>query len=163
MNENRKKIGITVTLVVLAAVAVTGILVFAQSSGANAGAAASNGSSTTFFAKVARNLGIDEAKLTAAMNAARVEAIDEAQAAGRITEEQATAMKERLAAETAMDQLVAEGIASGKITHEQARLLGGRGMGGPMMVRRGAVSGRGFDEVGRDGAECEGNARAGRR
>ena len=163
MNENRKKIGIAVTLVALAAVAVTGILVFAQSSGASEGAAASDGSATTFLAKVAKNLGIDEAKLTAAFNAARDQTIDEALAAGRISEEQAAAMRERLAAETAMDELVAEGIASGKITREQAQLLGGLGMGGPMMGGRGAAGGRGFSGIERASGDCESDARAGRR
>lgn len=157
MNEKRKRIGIAVTLVMLAAVAVTGILVFAQSDGASAGTLASDGLPATFLARVAKNLGIDEAKLTAAFNAAREQTIDEALAAGRITEEQAAAMRERLAAETAMDQLVAEGIANGKITRDQAQLVGGRGMGGPMM------GGRGFGEIGRPGADRESGVGFGRR
>lgn len=59
-------------------------------------------------------------------------------------------MRERLAAEAAMDNLIAEGIASGKITQDQAQLLGGRGLGGPMMARRGSAG------EGRVGAPCRG-------
>jgi hypothetical protein len=130
MNQKMKKLGILVTVAVLASLAVTGILVFAQSSSSASTAAASTVATSSFLSKVAQNLGIDEAKLEAAVQSAHEQSIDEALAAGRITEEQATAMKERLAAQRAMGALVAEGIASGRITQEQADLLGGRGAGG---------------------------------
>ncbi len=147
MNQKTKRIGMVVTLMVLAALAVTGVLVFAQSASnsSNATAAASTASAeTSFLSKLAKNLGIDEAKLTAAIETAQDQTIDEALAAGRITQEQATAMKERRAAEKAMEQVIADGVASGKITQAQADLMGVRGLGGPMMAGRGlAKSGLG--------------------
>ena len=81
--------------------------------------------------------------------------------AGLITAEQAAAMKERLAARKAMEQLVADGVASGKTTQEQASLIGGRALGGPMMDGRGPMgSGPGSSP---NGACGEGEGGRGRR
>ncbi|MCX6092116.1 MAG: hypothetical protein NTX23_04525 [Candidatus Bipolaricaulota bacterium] len=137
MNQKTKRIGMVVTLMVLAALAVTGVLVFAQSASNSSNATAAASAETSFLSKLAKNLGIDESKLTAAIETAQDQTIDEALAAGRITQEQATAMKERHAAEKAMEQVIADGVASGKITQAQADLMGVRGLGGPMMADRG--------------------------
>ncbi len=144
MNQKTKKIAMVVTFVVLAAVAVTSVLVFAQSTSQNATTATSASTTTTsFLSKVAKSLGIDESKLTSAIETAQEQTIDEALAAGRITQEQATAMKERLTADKAMQQVIADGVTSGKITQAQADLVGGRGMGGGMMGGRGPAGGLG--------------------
>jgi hypothetical protein len=139
MKTKTKRILTIAALLALVALAVTGLLVFAQSGETSSGTAQSTDStiSTTFVAKVAKNLGIEESKLESAITAAQEETIDEALAAGRITEEQAAAMKERLAATKAMDELIADGVASGKITQEQADLAGTRGLGKSMMGSRG--------------------------
>jgi hypothetical protein len=154
MNRKTRRIGIVATLVALAALAIAGAVVFAQASSSASGSnVATSAATTTFLAKVAKNLGISEVTLVSAMQTAREQSIDEALAAGRITAEQAAAMKERLAAEKAMDQLIADGVASGKITQAQADLRDGPSPGGPMMGGRGPAGGR-LDE-GREGG-CEG-------
>jgi hypothetical protein len=143
MNTKTKRIGIVATLVVLAALAIAGAVAFAQASNSASGSdAAPRAAATTFLAKVAKNLGISEAALVSAMQAANEQSIDEALAAGRITAEQAAAMKERLAADKAMDQLIADGVASGKITQAQADLRDGPSIGGRMMGGRGPVGDR---------------------
>jgi protein-disulfide isomerase-like protein with CxxC motif len=140
MNTKTKRIGIVATLVALAALAIAGAVVFAQASNSASG---SDAATTTFLAKVAKNLGISEATLVSAMQTANEQSIDEALAAGRITAEQAAAMKERLAAKKAMDLLIADGVASGKITQAQADLRGGPSSGGRRMVGRGPMGSRG--------------------
>jgi hypothetical protein len=140
MNTKTKRIGIVATLVALAALAIAGAVVFAQASNSASG---SDAATTTFLAKVAKNLGISEATLVSAMQTANEQSIDEALAAGRITAEQAAAMKERLAAKKAMDQLIADGVASGKITQAQADVRGGPSIGGRMMAGRGPMGSRG--------------------
>ena len=55
-----------------------------------------NGSASTFLAKVAAKLGIGEDKLTTAVDQAYDETLDEAVAAGRLTQEQAAESDERL-------------------------------------------------------------------
>jgi hypothetical protein len=140
MNTKTKRIGIVATLVALAALAIAGAVVFAQASNSASG---SDAATTTFLAKVAKNLGISEATLVSAMQTANEQSIDEALAAGRITAEQAAAMKERLAAKKAMDQLIADGVASGKITQAQADLRDGPSSGGRIMVGRGPMGSRG--------------------
>jgi hypothetical protein len=140
MNMKTERVGIVATFVALAALAIAGAVVFAQaSSSASDSDAATAAATTTFLAKVAKNLGITETALVSAMQTAEVQSIDEALAAGRITAEQATAMKERLAAQKAMDQLIADGVASGKITQAQADLRGGPSIGGRMMGGRGPL------------------------
>jgi hypothetical protein len=157
MNTKAKRIGIVATLVALAALAIAGAVVFAQASNSTSGSDAATGTATTtFLAKVAKNLGISEATLVSAMQTANEQSIDEALAAGRITTEQATAMKERLAAKQAMDQLIADGVASGEITQAQAdaHARGGPSIGRQMMVGRGPMGsrgGQGLDDGCRDG------------
>ncbi len=85
------------------------------------------------WAKVAANLGISKDALVAAFEKAEVQLIDEALAAGTITEEQAAAMKAQIEARRAMDDVLAQAVADGKITQEQLELLGIRGGSGPMM------------------------------
>jgi hypothetical protein len=140
MNTKTKRIGIVATLVALAALAIAGAVVFAQASNSASG---SDAATTTFLAKVAKNLGITEAALVEAMQTAQEQTVDDALAAGRITAEQAAAMKERLAAKQAMDQLIADGVASGKITQAQADVRGGPSIGGRMMAGRGPMGSRG--------------------
>lgn len=96
------------------------------------------------WAKVAANLGISKDALVAAFEKAEVQLIDEALAAGTITEEQAAAMKAQIEARRAMDAVLAQAVADGKITQEQLELLGIRGGPGPMM-------GRGFLGQGKGG------------
>lgn len=96
------------------------------------------------WAKVAANLGISTDALVAAFDKAEVELIDEALAAGTITEEQAAAMKAQIEARRAMDAVLAQAVADGKITQEQLELLGVRPGPGPMM-------GRGFLGQGKGG------------
>jgi hypothetical protein len=48
------------------------------------------------LAKVAKNLGIDQARLEAAVKQAQIQAVDEAQQAGRLTAAQAQAAKDRI-------------------------------------------------------------------
>jgi polyhydroxyalkanoate synthesis regulator phasin len=54
-----------------------------------------NGTASTFLAKVAAKLGIGEDKLTTAVDQAYDETLDEAVAAGRLTQEQADSLKAR--------------------------------------------------------------------
>jgi len=54
-----------------------------------------NGSASTFLAKVAAKLGIGEDKLTTAVDEAYDETLDDAVAAGRLTQEQADSLKAR--------------------------------------------------------------------
>ena len=144
MNTKTKRTGIVAALVALAALAIAGAVVFAQASSSASGSDAATGAATTtFLARVAKNLGISEATLVSAMQTAEEQSIDEALAAGRITAEQAAAMKERLAAKQAMDQLIADGVASGKITQAQADVRGGPSIGGRMLAGRGPMDGRG--------------------
>lgn len=81
-----------------------------------------------FLAKVAANLGVSVDDLVAAFSKARMELIDEAVAAGRITAEQAQAMKKRIEARQALRDVMEEAIASGKITPEQLQYLRERRM-----------------------------------
>lgn len=123
---NKKTLKVMAVVAVLAVLGAVSAVVLAQTSDAAPAAG-----ETTFLAKVAANLGIDESALVAAMHTAREQSIDEALAAGRITEEQAAAMKERLATSRAMAELIDEGVASGRITQSQAdqmnRRMGGSG------------------------------------
>lgn len=94
---------------------------------------------------MAANLGVSVDDLVAAFTKARMELIDEAVAAGRITPEQAEELKNRIEARQALRDVMEEAIASGKITPEQlqylrgptmperARLLRGGGLRGRLM------------------------------
>lgn len=93
---------------------------------------------------MAANLGISTDALIAAFDKAEVELIEEALAAGTITEEQAAAMKAQIEARRAMDAVLAQAVADGKITQEQLELLGIRPGPGPM-------KGRGFFSQGKGG------------
>lgn len=76
-----------------------------------------------FLEKVAAHLGVSVDDLVAAFEKARLEQIDEAVAAGKITPEQAEALKARLEARKALREVLDEALASGKITPEQLDLL----------------------------------------
>jgi polyhydroxyalkanoate synthesis regulator phasin len=82
------KIAAAVVVLGLAAVAVGGAVTSAQGGDDPFGG---------FLSKVAAKLGISEDKLKSAIDDAQVETIDEAVASGRITQEQADRMKERVA------------------------------------------------------------------
>lgn len=83
------KIGIVVVAVLAIASAATGIVV-AQTEGE----AASH--KDDFVAKLAENLGITQEELEAAIRETQLELLDEAVADGRITEEQAAEIRERI-------------------------------------------------------------------
>ncbi len=85
-----------------------------------------------FLEKVAAHLGVSVDDLVAAFEKARFEQIDEAVAAGKITPEQAEALKARIEARKALREVLDEALASGKITQEQLDLFRGR-----MVARRG--------------------------
>ena len=125
------KIATIVTVAVAAALAVAGAVVWAESGSSSTPAATATGT-TTFLSKVASALGIDVTRLEAAIQTAKEAEIDEALAAGRISEAEAAAMKERLAAQKAMDQVIADGLAKGTITQDQVDLAGRGRMGGRM-------------------------------
>ena len=91
---------------------------------------------TTMMARVAAILGIEESVLGDAFEQAKVQGIDEAVAAGDLTEEQAEAMKAQIEARAAMQDVLDGAIASGELTEEQLELLKGQmGMRGQMMER----------------------------
>jgi hypothetical protein len=155
--NSRKKIATIVTLAVCAALAVAGAVVWAESGSTGASSPAAAVTTTTFLSKVASALGIDVSRLEAAIQTAREAEIDEALAAGRITAEEAAAMKERLAAEKAMDQVIADGLAKGTITQDQVDLAGRGRMGGKM---GGGLPGQGMRQNLDD--SCSGSGRSGR-
>jgi len=90
---------------------------------------------TTFLERVAANLGVDQEALAEAMELAHIQGIDEAVAAGRLTEEQAETMKGQIEARQAFRDVIDNAIASGELTEEQAELLQLRGLQGGMMGR----------------------------
>lgn len=153
----RTKIVAIVSVGVVAALAVAGAVVWAESGSNSAPAATSAGTATTFLSKVASVLGIDVSRLEAAIQTAREAEIDEALAAGRISAEEAAAMKERLAAEKAIDQVIADGLARGTITQDQVDLAGRGRMGGKM---GGGLPGEGMRQNLDD--SCGGSGRRGR-
>ena len=128
--RNRKKI-LTIATVVLLAAGLAAGFVLAQDTEETAVAASTAGD--TLLGKVAAILGIEEATLVDAFEQVRLEAIDEAAAEGRITEEQAEAMKAGIEARNALQDVIDEAIASGKLTQEQADLLQGRAQQGRSM------------------------------
>lgn len=119
----RNKILLTGLVALVAALSVT-LVVLGQT--ARTEAASGAGKRSDLWAKVAANLGITKDALVAAFDQAEIQMIDEALAAGTITEEQATAMKSRIEARKAMDAVLNQAIADGKITPEQLDLLGRR-------------------------------------
>ncbi|MBC7220934.1 hypothetical protein H5T55_05635 [Candidatus Bipolaricaulota bacterium] len=93
------------------------------------------------LAKVAANLGVSADDLVAAFTKARLEMIDEAVAAGRISAEQAQALKDRIEARQALRDVLDQAVAAGKITRDQLALVRGPGRG--MFGREGGML-RGF-------------------
>lgn len=128
-------------LVAVVAAATVAFVVFGQ--GAREGGAADQHG---LLARIAAHLGVGADELREAFIQARMEMIDEAVAAGRITEEQAQEMKDRIEARQALRGVFDQAIEEGKITQDQLALLRGR-MGGM---------------TGRDGAVPRGRAIAGR-
>lgn len=83
-------------LLVIASAFVVAALVLANSAGAQEGGSERPGDK--FIAETAERLGISAEELTSAMTDAQVELIDTAVADGRLTEEQAAKLKERIEA-----------------------------------------------------------------
>ena len=83
-------------LKIAAVVAVLGLAVVAVG-GAVTSAQEGDGPFAGFLAKVAAKLGVSEDQLKGAIDEAQIETIDEAVASGRLTQEQADQMKERVA------------------------------------------------------------------
>lgn len=133
---NRTKAIVMAVTAVVAATTVT-FVVFAQTSTDSA-----TPQRDGLLAKVAANLGVSVDDLVTAFSKARLEMIDEAVAAGRITAEQAQQMKDRIEARQALRDVFAEAVAEGKITPDQLALLRGR-MGGRTDVRGAMPAGRG--------------------
>ncbi len=74
----------------------------------------------TFLGKTATNLGVDEARLIEAIAQARLQMIDQAVEQGRITQEQADRMKQRIEGSQALLGMIDEALQQGRITQEQA-------------------------------------------
>ena len=138
MNK-RKKI-LTVAALALLVGGLAAGLVLAQESGEEAAASAD---ADSLMGRVAAILGIDEAVLADAFEQARLEGIDAAVADGRLTEEQAEAMKAQIEARAAMRDALESALASGDITQEQLVLLRGRlGAGRSIGQRPGGLRGQ---------------------
>jgi len=131
--RNRKKI-LTIAVVVLMTAGLAAGLVLAQE--ADGTEAASSAVSDTLLAKVAGVLGIEESALVDAFKQVRLEAIDDAVAAGTFTEEQAEAMKANIEARIALQDVIDDAIASGELTEEQAELLRRQASNGSLMGSR---------------------------
>ena len=132
--RNRKKVLTSAAVVLLAAGLAAGFVLAQDAEGT--GAVAST-SPDTLRGKLAAILGIEESALADAFEQVRLEGIDEAVAAGTITEEQAEAMKAGIAARNALQDVIDEAIESGDLTQEQADLLGQRLSQGRQMGQRG--------------------------
>lgn len=120
----RTKVWLAVLLAAVAAATVAFVVVGETST------EAASSPRERFLAKVATELGVKVEDLVAAFDKARLEMMDEAVAAGRITEEQAQAMKERIESRQALRAVFEQAIRDGKITRDQLALLRGRA-GGP--------------------------------
>ncbi len=158
MMKHRKRVWAIGIVALLSALTVAG-LVLAQedeSAAEPSGAIASS----TLLDKVAANLGISVDTLVAAFEDARLQSIDEALAAGQITEEQATALKQRIETRQTMRNLVDQALANGEITQEQADLMMGRFNGAQMLMegpgRFGGALQRGMDCPYDEGAPGDG-------
>lgn len=116
----RTKVIVLTVLALVAATAVA-VVVWGQTEGATAA-----GKRDGLLSKVAANLGVSVEELVGAFLDARLEMIDEAVAAGRITEEQAQAMKARIEARQALREVLDQAVKEGKITPNQLTLLRGR-------------------------------------
>ena len=133
--RNRKKVVTIAAVVLLAAGLAAG---FALAQDAAEAEVAASAETVTMLGKVASILGIEESALADAFEQVRLEGIDEAVAAGTITEEQAEAMKAGIEARSALQDIIDEAIASGELTQEQADLLGHRFSQGRQMGQLGA-------------------------
>lgn len=122
---NKRTKAMVLGLVAVVAAASVAFVVFAQTDSGSAAFPPRE----RMLAKVAANLGVSTDELVAAFAQARLEMIDEAVAAGQITEEQAQEMKDRIAARQALRGVFDQAIEEGKITQDQLALLRGR-MGG---------------------------------
>jgi ribosomal protein S20 len=130
--KNRKKV-LTVAAIVLLAAGLAAGLVLAQESDEETVSAPSTTTETgtlTLMGRVAAILGIDEETLADAFQQARIERIDDAVAEGLITAEEAAALKARIEARSALEDVLDEAIAAGKLTEEQLESLRGRGLSG---------------------------------
>ena len=137
---NKRKKTLTVVALALLVGGLAASLVLAQESDDEAvGSSGAN----TLIGRVAAILGMDEAVLADAFEQARLEGIDAAVADGRLTEEQAEAMKAQMAARNAMQDALASALESGEITQKQLDLLHGRFGGGRSIGQKlGALRGR---------------------
>jgi len=136
--KNRKKMWTIVTLVLLAA-GLTAGLVLAQEADEPTEVVETTTERTTMMERVAAILGVEESVLADAYQQAHLQGIDEALAAGDLTEEEAEAMKAQIEARSAMQDVLDEAIASGSLTEEQLELLKGQ-MGQGRL--RGQMAGR---------------------
>jgi len=118
--KTRKKL-LAIVAVALLAGGIAAGLVLAQNSEEEASLLPA--SSQTFLARVASILGVEESALVGAFQQARLEEIDDAVAEGRLTQEQADAMKTNIEARSALRDVIDDAIASGRLTQEQAELL----------------------------------------
>jgi polyhydroxyalkanoate synthesis regulator phasin len=99
-----------------------GVLV-TQGVGAQSGERDEQTRSERFVAETAERLGVTPEELTAAMTGARTEMIDEAVAEGKITEDQAAKMKERLAEKGPLAPIKFRHRGGGKFFCHGARLV----------------------------------------
>lgn len=132
----RNKVLLTGLLALVAALSVA-FVVLGQTTSPQARVAA--GTRSDLWSKVAANLGITTDALVAAFEKAEIQTIDEALAAGTITEEQAQKMKAGIEARKAMQAVLEQAVADGKITQEQLDLLGVR-PGSGLLGQRGFTS-----------------------
>ena len=144
--KDRKKWAVLGIVAAVAAGLLAGVVMFAQGSDEET---AGSLWADTFLGRVAANLGVSVEELLSAITQAQLAEIDEALADGRITEEQADWMRERIEVFQSEIQLIEDALAEGKITPAQAELmLGGRGLFG---LGRMGMPGRGFLPRGRMG------------
>lgn len=115
--SKRMRLIISGLVAVLAAAALVG---WAMAQGSSEQPTSTAAPSQTFLGRVAANLGVSEAKLIEAITQARLQMIDEAVQQGRLTQEQAEFMKQRISASQALLQMIDEALQQGKITQEQA-------------------------------------------
>jgi len=144
--NSRNKILVALTII-LAVGGLAAGFVLAQESSEEAPAASA--APASLMTRVAGILGIPEETLADAFEQARMEQLDAAVVAGRLTEEQAQAIKDRIQARRAVCAVLEEAIASGTLTGDQVALLReGNPHAGPGGQRFGPMAGRmsGFGE-----------------
>jgi len=154
---NRRKTGLWIGIVVLTAALIGAGVVFAQEAAEATGDEPMTVAESTFQEKVAAHLGISVDELNGAIVAAHLESIDEAVAAGRLTEEQAAQARLRIEAQQSLQDLIEQGLASGELTEDEADLLMQRGRGATMFGAR-SFGGAGFERRIGDGTSCDGES-----